>query len=98
MPIAKSEIKGVISYGRDAHALDGGGDAAVTDLAFAGKFIHTIGAHAILPQVPGRIGTEMTIIPGDIGLFRIDSLHARWSYIVHRISLHIRIGIAGLSY
>jgi hypothetical protein len=40
----------------------------------------------------------MTIIPGDIGLFRIDSLHARWSYIVHRISLHIRIGIAGLSY
>ncbi len=98
MPIAKSEIKGVISYGRDAHALDGGGDAAVTDLAFAGKLIHTIGAHAILPQVPGRIGTEMTIIPGDIGLLRIDSLHARWSYIVHRISLHIQIGIAGLSY
>ena len=41
----------------------------------SGEFIDTGGARTIFPQVPGPIGTDMTIVPDDFGLLGVQSFY-----------------------
>ena len=75
MPIAPAEIESVISHGNYVDALNSRGDVAMADFPFARKLFDAIGAHAVFPQIPGRVRSEMPVIPGNIGLFGANAFH-----------------------
>jgi hypothetical protein len=45
----------------------------MNNFPYSGKLLNARSALAIFPQIPGRIGTYMSIVPGDFSLFRIQA-------------------------
>ena len=73
--IAPGKIERIISHRRDVDALDGRRNVSMADFPFSRKLLDAFGAHAVFPQIPGRVRTEMSIVPCDIGLFWANALH-----------------------
>jgi hypothetical protein len=44
-------------------------------LPLPGELLDASSAQTILPKVPGRIGTKMTVVPDDVGLDRTYPFH-----------------------
>lgn len=77
MTIAPAEAESIIADGINTHALDAGRNTSGNDSPFSREFLDAFGAHAFFPQIPGRIGAYMPIIPDNIGLFGTYTLHTR---------------------
>ena len=66
--IAPGEVKCIIAHGLNADSLQTCWNAAVGDLAHAGKLLNASGAHTLFPQEPRRIGAEVPVAPDNISL------------------------------
>ena len=47
----------------------------MADLSFSRELLDAFGAHAVFPQIPGRVGAEMPVAPCDISLSGTNALH-----------------------
>ena len=73
--VAPGKIERIVSHRRNAGALDCRRDVSMADFPFSRKLLDAFGAHAVFPQIPGRVRAEVAIVPCDIGLFRTNALH-----------------------
>lgn len=83
MPVAPFEMQRIIANRCDINTFQAGWDASGNDLSRTGKFVNTGCACAILPQIPGRVRTEMAIIPCNIGLSGTHTFYKFWRYVQH---------------
>jgi hypothetical protein len=52
MAVAPAEMQSVVAHGSNTTPLQAGGNASMTDFAYACELLNTGGAHAVLPQIP----------------------------------------------
>ena len=74
MIVTPGEPEGIIPHRSDIDPFEVARDAPLKNQATAGELFHARGAGAVFPQVPGRIGAEVPVIPFYVGLPGTDPL------------------------
>jgi len=75
--VAPTEMKRVVAYRLDSHSLQACRNGSRLDFWLGGELVDAEGAGTFLSEIPGRIGTEMAVIPGNLGALGADSLYQR---------------------
>ena len=83
VPIAPRELKRVVADRGDARPLKARRYGAGRDSGLPRKLVDAESARTLLPQVPGRIGAKMAVVPCDFGLVRTDPLDQLWHEVRH---------------
>ena len=68
--VAPAELQSIIAHRGNVHPLHSCGNVPMDYFPLPGELLDASSARAILPKVPGRIGTKMTVVPDDVGLDR----------------------------
>jgi hypothetical protein len=64
--VIPGESKRVVTHEREVVSLQMGRNTPLPDHAPARELLDTQGTRAVLTEIPGRIGTEMSVIPGNV--------------------------------
>jgi hypothetical protein len=73
--VAPAKVKRIVPYRFNGHSLKTRSDRARRNFRFGGELVDAEGAGTFLPEVPRWVGTDMAVIPGDLGEMGADSLH-----------------------
>ena len=79
--VAPFEMQSIVADRIHGYSPEAGRDAPLRNSAIAAEFVDAVRTRAVLPKIPGRVGTEVPVIPGDVRPGGTDALDQRRSQI-----------------